>query len=157
MGAALNRWRELQVQCTASASRSSAEAASSVLSSSPESWIARVGRGNSSTRHYHTSLPYPLCHTVSALPSLPYHLCHTLSAIPSLPYPLCQYTLCPSTSKSSCPHVCPPTTTHLPTHPPYPSACTLRPPVPPTSLPRPAHLPTRPTSRWLNPPAAARQ
>ncbi len=49
VGAALNRRRELRVWCTASASRSSAEAASSVLSTSPESWIARVGRGNSST------------------------------------------------------------------------------------------------------------
>ncbi len=50
VGAALNRQRELRVRCTASASRSSAEAASSVLSTSPESWIARVGRANSSTR-----------------------------------------------------------------------------------------------------------
>ncbi len=50
VGAALNRRRELQVRCTASASCSSAEAASSVLSTSPESWIARVGRANSSTR-----------------------------------------------------------------------------------------------------------
>ncbi len=52
MGVALNRWRELRVRCTASASRSSTEAASSVLSTSPESWIARVGRANSSTRQY---------------------------------------------------------------------------------------------------------
>ncbi len=51
VGAALNRQRELRVRCTASASGSSAEAASSVLSTSPESWIARVGRANSSTRH----------------------------------------------------------------------------------------------------------
>ncbi len=51
VGAALNRWRELRVRCAASASRSSAEAALSVLSTSPESWIARVGRANSSTRH----------------------------------------------------------------------------------------------------------
>ena len=51
MGAALNRRRELRVRCAASASRSSAEAASSVLSTSPESWITRVGRGNASTRH----------------------------------------------------------------------------------------------------------
>ncbi len=50
MGAALNR-HKLRVRCAASALRSSAEAASSVLSTSPESWIARVGRGNSSTRH----------------------------------------------------------------------------------------------------------
>ncbi len=50
MGVALNRWHELQVRCAASASRSSAEAASLVLSTSPESWIARVGRANSSTR-----------------------------------------------------------------------------------------------------------
>ncbi len=55
MGTALNRQRELRVWCTASALRSSAEAASSVLSSSPESWIARVGRANSSTRHYEAS------------------------------------------------------------------------------------------------------
>ncbi len=48
----LNRRRELRVRCTASALRSSAEAASSVLSTSPESWIARVGRGNSSTRQF---------------------------------------------------------------------------------------------------------
>ncbi len=62
MGAALNRRCELRVQCTASASRSSTEAASSVLSTSPESWIARVGRANSSTRHtpHHTHIPpYP--------------------------------------------------------------------------------------------------
>ncbi len=52
VGMALNRRRELRVRCTASASRSSAEAASSVLSTSPESWIACVGRGNSSTRHF---------------------------------------------------------------------------------------------------------
>ncbi len=51
MGTALNRWRELQVRCAASASCSSAEAASSVLSTSPESWIACVGRANSSTQH----------------------------------------------------------------------------------------------------------
>ncbi len=51
VGTALNRRRELRVRCTASASRSSAEAASLVLSSSPESWIARVGWGNSSTWH----------------------------------------------------------------------------------------------------------
>ncbi len=50
VGAALNRWHELRVRCTASASHSSAEAASSVLSTSPESWIPRVGRANSSTR-----------------------------------------------------------------------------------------------------------
>ncbi len=48
---ALSRQRELQAQCAASASCSSAEAASSVLSTSLESWIARVGRANSSTRH----------------------------------------------------------------------------------------------------------
>ncbi len=52
VGAALNRRCKLRAWCTASASRSSAEAASSVLSTSPESWIARVGRANSSTRHY---------------------------------------------------------------------------------------------------------
>ncbi len=51
VGAALNRRRELRVWCTASASHSSAEAASSVLSTSPKSWIPRVGRANSSTRH----------------------------------------------------------------------------------------------------------
>ncbi len=51
MGTALNRRRELRARCTASASRSSAEAASSVLSTSPESWIACVGRANSSTWH----------------------------------------------------------------------------------------------------------
>ncbi len=51
VGVALNRRRELQVLCAASALRSSAEAASSVLSASPESWIAWVGRANSSTRH----------------------------------------------------------------------------------------------------------
>ncbi len=51
VGAALNRWHELRVQCAASASRSSAEAASWVLSTSPESWIAHVGRANSSTWH----------------------------------------------------------------------------------------------------------
>ncbi len=39
VGTALNRWHELRVRCTASASRSSAEAASSVLSTSPENWI----------------------------------------------------------------------------------------------------------------------
>ncbi len=49
--AALSRQLELRVRCTASASRSSTEAASSVLSTSSESWIARVGRANSSTRH----------------------------------------------------------------------------------------------------------
>ncbi len=49
VGMALNRQRELRVRCTASASRSSTEAASSVLSTSPKSWIACVGRGNSST------------------------------------------------------------------------------------------------------------
>ncbi len=49
VGAALNRRHELQVRCTASALRS--EAASLVLSTSPESWIACVGRDNSSTRH----------------------------------------------------------------------------------------------------------
>ncbi len=52
VGAALNRRRELRVRCTASASHSSAEAASWVPSTSPESWIARVGRANSSTRHW---------------------------------------------------------------------------------------------------------
>ncbi len=52
VGAALNRRHELRVRCTASALCSSAEAASSVLSTSPESWIARVGRANSSTRHH---------------------------------------------------------------------------------------------------------
>ncbi len=51
MGAALNRWRKLRVHCAASASRSSAEAASSVLSTLPESWIVHVGRANSSTQH----------------------------------------------------------------------------------------------------------
>ncbi len=50
VGTALNRRHKLRVWCAASASRSSAEAASSVLSTSPESWIARVGRANSSTR-----------------------------------------------------------------------------------------------------------
>ncbi len=48
---ALSRWLELRVWCAASASCSSAEAASSVLSTSSKSWIARVGRANSSTRH----------------------------------------------------------------------------------------------------------
>ena len=57
VGAALNRWCELRVQCAASALRSSAEAASWVLSTSPESWIARVGRANSSTRHLATTKP----------------------------------------------------------------------------------------------------
>ncbi len=52
VGVALNRRRELRVWCTASAPHSSAEAASPVLSTLPESWIARVGRANSSTRHY---------------------------------------------------------------------------------------------------------
>ncbi len=47
---ALNRRHGLQVQCTASASCSSTEAASSVLSTSSESWIACVGRANSSTQ-----------------------------------------------------------------------------------------------------------
>ncbi len=47
--AALSRRLELRVQCAASASCSSAEAASSVLSTSSESWIACVGRANSST------------------------------------------------------------------------------------------------------------
>ncbi len=55
VGAALNRRRELRARCTASASRNSAEAASPVLSTSPESWIARVGRANSSTRHHGNS------------------------------------------------------------------------------------------------------
>ncbi len=50
MVVALSRRHELRVQCAASASHSSAEAASSVLSTSSESWIARVGRANSSTR-----------------------------------------------------------------------------------------------------------
>ncbi len=50
VGVALNRRRELRVRCTASASHSSAEAATLVLSISPESWIVRVGRANSSTR-----------------------------------------------------------------------------------------------------------
>ncbi len=49
--AALSRQLELRARCAASASCSSAEAASSVLSTSSESWIARVGRANSSTRH----------------------------------------------------------------------------------------------------------
>ncbi len=49
--AALNRWHELRVRCAASALHSSAEAASLVLSTSSESWIARVGRANSSTWH----------------------------------------------------------------------------------------------------------
>ena len=48
---ALSRRHELRVQCAASASCSSAEAASSVLSTLPESWIAYMGRANSSTRH----------------------------------------------------------------------------------------------------------
>ncbi len=52
VGAALNRQHELRDWCAASASRSSAEAASSVLSTSPKSWIMRVGRGNSSTRQF---------------------------------------------------------------------------------------------------------
>ncbi len=51
MVAALNRWRELRVQCAASALCSSTEAASSVLSTLSNSWIACMGRANSSTRH----------------------------------------------------------------------------------------------------------
>ncbi len=47
--AALSRWLELRVRCAASALRSSTEAASSVLSTSSKSWIACVGRANSST------------------------------------------------------------------------------------------------------------
>ncbi len=47
---ALSRQHKLRARCAASALRSSAEAASSVLSTSSESWIARVGRANSSTR-----------------------------------------------------------------------------------------------------------
>ncbi len=42
VGVAFYRRRELRVRCAASASRSSAEAASSVLSISLESWIARA-------------------------------------------------------------------------------------------------------------------
>ena len=41
VGAALNRRHELRVRC----------AASLVLSTLPESWIAHVGRANSSTQH----------------------------------------------------------------------------------------------------------
>ncbi len=52
VGAALNRWCELRVQCTASALCSSTEATSLVLSTSPESWIACMGRANSSTRQH---------------------------------------------------------------------------------------------------------
>ncbi len=52
--ASLNRQLELQVWCAASASCSSAEAASSVLSTPSESWIARVGRANSSTRQWNS-------------------------------------------------------------------------------------------------------
>ncbi len=51
MGVALNRRCELRVRRAASASHSSTEAASSVLSTSSESWTTRVGRANSSTRH----------------------------------------------------------------------------------------------------------
>ncbi len=58
VGAALNRQHELRVQCAASALRSSAEVASSVLSTSPESWIARVGRANSSTRQQITTFQH---------------------------------------------------------------------------------------------------
>ncbi len=46
-------------RCVASALRSSTEAASSVLSASPESWIARVGRANSSTRHFDGKQAFP--------------------------------------------------------------------------------------------------
>ncbi len=61
MGAALNRWLELWVRCAASASRSSTEAASSVLSTSSESWIVHVGRANSSTWQ-HILQTTQICH-----------------------------------------------------------------------------------------------
>ncbi len=57
VGMAFYRRHELRVRCAASALRSSAEAASSVLSISPESWIVRVGRANSSTRQYQYENP----------------------------------------------------------------------------------------------------
>ncbi len=48
--AALCRQCELRAWCTASALHIFTEAAPSVLSTSPESWTARVGRANSSTQ-----------------------------------------------------------------------------------------------------------